>query len=213
MADAAIISLALTNKQNLEGALRISANAEDIRNGVLRPFLHAVETGLTHLADEKGPDWEVRGLRGDWPKGQWSDNPSAKWLPILLRRRCWPNMVGAAIQADSDGPRHIKTGIGAVTEHAWVNDKQSVPYYGEPLLPFIGPASRNKLIGAVEAPPNEWWSQLDRLTDDTGRDISNWTDVDTVLRIYRERDSLCDQVVRTLGDLAEKIDNVKPDAT
>jgi hypothetical protein len=53
-------------------------------------------------------DWD---LVFDWPMGRWSNKPEAKWLPILLRRKSWPAMVGANIQAERDGPDNIVIGI------------------------------------------------------------------------------------------------------
>ena len=121
-----IVKLALYNEDNLQGALLIAENAKEIRNTIFKKLLRDVETRLLQVVQHKGSDWK---LSLDWPRGRWCKTPEARFLLILLRRNSWPAMVGAAIQAERNGPDEVFVGICGPTEATWNADGQAVPYY------------------------------------------------------------------------------------
>jgi hypothetical protein len=94
MVDAAIVELALKDQPNLEAALRIGKNFDEIRRNVASTFLRCVQDGLEEWARPNGEDWEVVA---EWPGGNWIKRLDMKWLPLLLRKRAWPALVGVAI--------------------------------------------------------------------------------------------------------------------
>jgi hypothetical protein len=62
---------------------------------------------------QQDKDWEVTVT---WAGRNWIERPNAKWLPLLLRKRAWPAMVGVAIVAQYDGPSEVFIGIGGPTQ-------------------------------------------------------------------------------------------------
>ncbi len=204
MTDAGIVELAIFSEDNLQGALLIAKNGDDIRNRVIRNLLRTIETSLSQLVQQKGLDWE---LVVDWKIGRWSEQPADKWLPIQLRRHHWPAMVGASVQAER--PYEIILGILAPTEAQWKRDKQSVQYWGDQ-QDFIGDEVRLALSSAVgmQTLSNDWWVKYDWLDDAEGRNISNWKDIDTVMRLYKEKDAICDSIIAGMRALADKADKV-----
>ena len=194
MVDAGIIKLATSNPQNLAGALLICKSGLEIRKAVLRPFLREIEKRLQDVASQKGEDWEVCDI---WPKGRWSEDPAQKELPILLRRRSWPVMVGVAIQGERAAQRElglteVLIGIGGVTEEEWNKVIGRRWWYGEPRQQFIGPKSRKRLEDLVTNPTNGWWVWWQPLRDTEGYDIFDWTDPETLVRLNEQRSLLCD---------------------
>jgi hypothetical protein len=206
MTDAGIVNLALFNRDNLQGALLIAKNGDEIRNRVIRELLTDIETRLLQLVHQRGADWE---LVVDWKGGRWSETPGARWLPILLRRKHWPAMVGANFQAERNGPDGIIFGMLAPTEAQWKRDSQSVSYYGDQQN-FIGDEARLALskVLKVENPSASFWLMYEELTDAEGQNISHWKDTDTVTRLYVEKGAVCDGIVakiRVLADAADKV--------
>jgi hypothetical protein len=114
--DAVIVGLALKDQQNLEAALRIGKSFNEIRRSVACTFLRCVQEGLEGWARQQGEDWE---LVVRWPGGNWVEQPDKKWLPLLLRKRAWPALMGVAIQAEEPGPRKVFMGICGPTQDAW----------------------------------------------------------------------------------------------
>jgi hypothetical protein len=206
MTDAGIVDLALSNIDNLQGALSIVKNGDEIRYRVIGNLLRDVETSLSQLVQQSGSDWE---LVVKWEMGIWSEKPGAKWLPILLRRKHWPAMVGANVQAERYGPDGIIVGILGPTEAAWKGDRQAVSYYGDQ-HDFIGDEAKLAVAEAVglEKPAAPFWISRENLNDAEGRDISNWADVDTVMRLHKEKDALCKDIVTKIGALADTADRI-----
>src|SRR5262249_49215610 len=101
MADAAIVGLALRDKQNLEAALRIGEKFDEIRHNVWSPVLRCVQDGLKEWARQQDGDWEVKAT---WEFGNWIEQPHVRYLPLCLRKRAWPPLMGVAIVADESGP-------------------------------------------------------------------------------------------------------------
>jgi hypothetical protein len=101
MTDTAIVGLALKDEKNLEAALRIGKNFDEIRQDVMRTFLTCVRDGLKEWAKKNDEEWEVVET---WPGGNWIEQPIKIWLPLLLHKKAWPEEVGVAIQAEHSGP-------------------------------------------------------------------------------------------------------------
>jgi PD-(D/E)XK nuclease superfamily len=136
MVDAAIVGLALKDQQNLEAALRIGKNFDEIRRNVANTFLRCVQDGVEGWARQQGEDWE---LVMTWPGGNWTERSDKKWLPLLLRKKAWPALVGVAIQADRNGPWEVFIGILGPTQDTWNEPKsvsQNRQFYGEQKVPF-----------------------------------------------------------------------------
>ena len=116
MADAAIVGLAIKDEKNLEAALRIGASFDEIRYNVARRLLRCVQDGLEEWARQQDNDWEVVTT---WPGGNWVERPGQRWLPLSLRKRAWPAMVGVSIVAENPGPTQIFIGISGPTKNLW----------------------------------------------------------------------------------------------
>jgi PD-(D/E)XK nuclease superfamily len=204
MTDAVIVNLALNNEHNLQGALLIAENGDGIRNRVIGNLLCDIEASLLQLVQQRGSDWE---LVVEWKMGRWSKKPADKWLPILLRRKRWPAMVGASVQAELNGPDGVIVGIIAPTEAGWKGDSGAVPYYGNQ-HDFIGDEARLAVAKAVELekPAGRFWISYKRLNDTEGRDISSWRDTDTVMRLYKEKGAVCEGIVTKIRQLADATD-------
>jgi hypothetical protein len=204
MTDAGIINLALYNEDNLRGSLLIAENGTAIRKRIFSALLGDVETRLLQLVKQKGSDWE---LAFDWKMGRWSKQPEAKWLMIVLRRNHWPPMVGAAVAAERNGPDDIFMGIVALTETGYSADRQWIPYYGVQHH-FIEEKARLTIAKAVglETPQSTHWVLSEKFRDAEGRDMSTWTDFDTIIRLYKEKDAVCERIVTRLTELADAVD-------
>ena len=72
MVDTAIVGLALKDEKNLETALRIGKNFDEIRHDVMRTFLRCVRDGLKEWAKKNNEEWEVVET---WPGGNWIEQP------------------------------------------------------------------------------------------------------------------------------------------
>ncbi|MEQ1930791.1 MAG: PD-(D/E)XK nuclease family protein [Parvularculaceae bacterium] len=204
MVDAAIVELALQNRNNLAGALRISDSRSGFAGRIQQDFVSEIEQRLEKSVRERGADWEVCLI---WHQGRFGGGK--KDLPILLRRESWPLHVGAAIEAAGDEFRDICIGIRAVTKEQWDNDSKAVPYYGQPQKPFIGPSSRQRL---ESRPSSGWWPSFYRLRDAEEREISDWRRSDVLLRLYSDRDGLSAHIVKSMWTIADFIEDKKPDA-
>ena len=121
MVDAAIVGLALKDPQNLEAALRIGTSFDEIRRNVASIFLRCVQERLVEWVLQQGEDWEVVVK---WDGGNWVEQPGKKWLPLLLRKRAWPELVGVAIQAEEPGPCKVFIGICGPTQDFLERDGQ-----------------------------------------------------------------------------------------
>src|SRR5271166_3477529 len=104
MVDTAIIGLALKDENHLEAALRVGENFIEIRRSVVTAFLGCILVHLEEWVQKHGEDWEVRVK---WRVGNWIERPMDKYLPLLLRKRSWPAMVGVGIQAEWTGPSEV----------------------------------------------------------------------------------------------------------
>jgi hypothetical protein len=169
MVDAAIVELALKDQPNLEAALRIGKNFDEIRRNVASTFLRCVQDGLEEWARANGEDWEVVA---EWPGGNWIKRLDMKWLPLLLRKRAWPALVGVAIQPERTGPSEVFIGICGPTQDRWNNKDVIINtrLYGEHNK-FIGKESRQRIakkIGLPEPRQDDWWVQYENLRDAAG---------------------------------------------
>ncbi len=212
MADAAIIGLALKDTQNLEAALRIGENLSEIKSKVVSAFLQCIHDRLKGWAQEKGEHWEVMmyGLGRNW-----IEKPNERYLPVLLRKRSWPAMVGAGISAEQNGPQEVFIGVCGATQDTWKNDRNSVPLYGENDK-FIGQDSRQRISNAIQSlgQQSSWWVYYEKsLMDSDGQNISDWRDLKTVERLYSERDALSKHIVGRITSLAASIDSIVIDDT
>ena len=72
MVDTAIVGLALKDEKNLEAALRIGKNFDEIRHDVMRTFLRCVRDGLKEWVKKNDEEWEVVET---WPGGNWIEQP------------------------------------------------------------------------------------------------------------------------------------------
>jgi hypothetical protein len=214
MVDTAIVDLALTNQQNLEAALRIGESVREIKLSVLRKLLTSVYDGLKEWAKRRqGKDWEVVVV---WPGGNWIEKPNTEQLPLLLRRQDWPALVGVAIQAEhlaSSGPWGVFIGICGPTQDEWGNPRRK--RYGEQKR-FVGQESRLRIanaVGSLEPEQGFWVWYKGTLKDSAGRDISNWTDITTVTRLYAERDAVCEHIKGRMEELAAKLECIVIDDT
>lgn len=204
MAGDAIIELALRSMNNLDAALRIGEQCQNIRKNVAASVLSSVCAGLEQWVQHESEDWE---LKSRWPGGDWIASPALKYLPLLLRRKRWPDMVGIAIQADRVGPNEVFIGIMSPTQDTWDGDRNSVSYYGNHRQ-FIDESTRQALAKAVklETPQWSWWVFSEKLTDADGQDISNWEEVETVKRLYDKRTEIARHIVERMIRLARIVD-------
>jgi hypothetical protein len=141
-----------------------------------------------------------------WPGGNWIERPDKKFLPLLLRKRAWPALVGVAIQPEKDGPFEVFIGICGPTQETW-NTGLSLNrrLYGE-RSEFIGQESRQRIAKAIgrKEPQYPWWVHCDAYLR-AGQDISDWRDTTTVIRLYSERDAVCKHIIGRMTELAAKI--------
>ncbi len=214
MADTAIVGLALKDEKTLEAALRIGENFVEIRRNVMREFLKCVQGRLEELAQKKEEDWEVTVK---WPGGNWIEQPVAKFLPLLLRKRAWPALMGVAIQAEMTGPFGIFIGICGPMQDEWNKDVSgNTRLYGEQNK-FCGKESRYRIAKAVgrKEPQYPWWVYYDKIRDAAGQDISDWRETATITRLYSEKDkdALCTHIIDQMTDLAAKIGSLVIDPT
>jgi hypothetical protein len=212
MVDAAIVGLALKDPQNLEAALRIGNSFDEIRRNVASIFLRCVQERLVEWVLQQGEDWEVVVK---WDGGNWVEQPGKKWLPLLLRKRAWPELVGVAIQAEEPGPCKVFIGICGPTQDSW-NETVSVntQLYGEQNK-FTGRESRQRIAKAMDlkVPRNDWWVQYDEyLRDANGQDVSDWREITTVTRLYSEKDAVCKHITGQMAELAARIGGLVIDA-
>jgi hypothetical protein len=209
MIDTAIIGLALKDQQNLEAALRISKSTNEIRRKVLSTFLKHVQTGLQEWVRKQDKDWEVVAK---WPGGNWIEQPDKKWLPLLLRKKAWPALVGVAIQAEYDGPWEVFIGILGPTQDTWRSD-DGTKYFGEQNQ-FIGLDSRQRIARVIGPEGKDYWVDRDLpLRDAAGQDISDWRDTTTVTRLYSDSEKEAVAITGRMTGLAEKISSLVIDAT
>jgi hypothetical protein len=182
MIDTAIVGLALKDRQNLVAALRIGKSADEIRRKVLSTFLKRVQDGLKEWVRQQDEDWEVVVT---WPGGDWIEQPDRKWLPLLLRRKAWPALVGVAIIAQHEPPSEVFIGIQGPTQDAWqpIDDK----LYGKQNR-FIGRESRQRISARVIGERQEpfWVHREPRLRDAAGQNMSDWTEPTTVTWLYSD---------------------------
>lgn len=209
MTDTAIIGLALRNQSNLEAALRIGENFREIRLAVVRSFLVSFRDRLREWSIAAGEGWQVVEER---PAGNWVEQPENKWLHILLRKEGWPSLVGVGMTSDVNGPRELYLGVMAPSRKDWnENPSANLRWYGKVPDIFIGPETRgaisNKLGGSWKTGP--WWVAYSYLRDDDGHDISNWLDRETVARLFSEKDSLCNALVKKFIYIATSIAKIK----
>jgi hypothetical protein len=162
MADTAIVGLALRDKQHLEAALRIGEEVNEIKHKVMSTLLRCVQDGLKEWADRQdNEDWEVVVT---WKGGNWIERPNERFLPLLLRKRAWPALVGAGIVADNKGPWDVFIEISGPTQEAWNSQvKTNRDLYGEQNT-FIGQESRQRIAGAIQM-DKQLDKQLDKQSD------------------------------------------------
>jgi hypothetical protein len=204
MADTAIVGLALRDPKNLDAALRIGENYGEIKRVVVKNFLQFIYDGLQAWAKERGEDWEVLTT---WPSGSWIDKPDKKHLPVLLRKKSWPTMVGVAITAEQNGPHEVFIGIHGPTEKAFLKDSGASAYDASTI--FIGQESRNRIVNAITAPVkqrSDWWVFYDEyMTDSTGQSIFDWRDSTIVIRLNSEQVTLGNFIIGRITSLAASI--------
>jgi len=200
----AIVALALRSIDNLDAALRIGDQFQQIRQRVAVAILSNVNRRLEQWVQQNSGDWE---LNSTWPGGNWIMTPFEKYLHILLRRKGWPSMVGAALAADERGPSEVFVGILAPTQRTWDNDPNGVRRYGMQ-TGFIEDDGRQAIAAALglAAPKSNWWVDWDMLRDIDGQDISDWTAIETIKRLHAKSEELAKQIVNKIEKLAQKVD-------
>jgi len=210
MIDTAIVGLALKDQQNLEAALRIGKSTDDIRRQVLSALLKHVQTGLQDWSKKQDKDWEVVAK---WPGGNWVEEPKLRWLPLLLRKKAWPPLVGVTIMAQFVGPSGVFIGIHGPTQDTW-NNNNGTKFFGEQNQ-FIGLESRKRIATWIDRKEatNYWVYYGPPLRDSAGQDISNWTDTTTVTRLYSDSEKEAAAITQQMTALAEKISCLVIDAT
>ena len=212
MADTAVIALAQFNDQNLEAALRIGENFDAIRHNVARAFLICIQDRLKTWAEQNGEDWEILA---DWRGRNWIERPELRHLPILLRKRLWPALVGVVIRADHEGPGGVFIGVFGPTQDGWNEDEaNNTRLYGKQFK-FIGQETRVRISKALEKPLRGgiWVHYGKPLTDRNNHDISNWRDTEIVTRLQSERVPLSEYIAGEMTKMAAKIGDLVMDAT
>lgn len=208
MTGSAIVGLAMHSANNLDAALRIGDESVRIKAKVLSKLLSEVRDGLLYWISKKNGAWE---LEHEWNGGNWIYNPTgAKYCPLLLRKKNWPSMVGAAISNDRSGPAEVFVGAMAPTQVTWNTDKESKKYYGN-RMGFIDETQRQEIAERIGQVPPEagWWIDSPLLRYD-GQDFSNWNTTDMIVQIYRVSDQLARHIVNEVTMLAEKMDGCFP---
>lgn len=165
-----------------------------------------VQRRLVKWVQQNAEDWE---LECAWPAGNWIETPSEKWLPILLRRKRWPVLVGVALCADGRGPSSVFVGIQAPTKKEWDVDKDSVRFFGALRGPFIDDNAKQAIAVAIELaiPTQHYWVNKNSLRDIDGQDISDWRTVETIKRLYaKSGDEIAAQIVEKIEVLRQKLD-------
>lgn len=203
----AIVDFALRTIGNLDAALRIGDQSQRIRERVAVAILTNVQRRLRQWIQPNAGDWE---LVDTWPGGNWIRTPSKKYLPVLLRRKIWPSVVGAALVADWDGPSQVSVGIMAPTQRTWDGDKSSVRWYG-PQTGFIDDNTIQAIAAALglATPNSPWWVNLELLRDaSNGQDISDWRTIETIKRLHTRSDELAKQIVEKMEMLGQKVDTI-----
>jgi hypothetical protein len=200
----AIVELALRSTDNLDAALRIGDQSKQIRQRVAAAVLSNVQRRLEQWVQQNSGDWE---LNSSWPGGNWVMAPSENYLHILLRRKGWPSMVGAALSNEKKGPSEVFVGILAPTQRTWDNDRNVVSRYGMQ-TGFIEDNRRQAIAEALglAAPESNWWVDWDMLRDIDGQDISDWTVIETMKRLHAKSDVLAKQIVDEVEKRAQTVD-------
>jgi hypothetical protein len=203
----AIVDLALRSIDNLDAALRIGDQYLRIRERVVVAILTDVQRRLGQWVQLNARDWE---LNDTWPGGNWIKTPFQKFLPVLLRRKGWPSMVGAALVPDDIGPSKVFVGIMAPTQRTWDDDTSSVKWYGT-RAGFIDDNTRQTIAAALglATPDSPWWVNVEALRDSNdGQDISDWRTIETIKRLHTRSDELARQIVEKIQMLAQKLDAI-----
>jgi hypothetical protein len=114
------------------------------------------------------------------------------------------------------GPIGVFIGISGPTQDTWEKQtKGNTQRYGEQNK-FIGQESRQRLAKAIglTEPQKGWWVHYDAdLRDADGKDISDWSEITTVTRLFSERDPLCKHIIDRMTNLAAEIGSLVIDAT
>jgi len=200
MTNETIINLALKD-DNIEAALRITDCREELKKRICQKFLGCVLKGMTEIATSLGDDWEVKC---DWPgpdgtDGNWTNNPSKKWLPILLRKKEWPHMVGISISADADGPKKVGIGVIAPTQQEWDKYKKlRNEYYGYGNR-FIDIVGRQQITNAVNPARNDFWAYRKDIN------INDWTNIDTLIQLHNNNEKEIEYICNSVQSLADKM--------
>jgi hypothetical protein len=204
MTGSKIVDLALSTIDNLDAALRIGAKDEEIRKRVHVSILTNVQRRLEQWIQQKAGDWEITDK---WQDRTWINNHSEKWLLILLRRKGWPNMFGAALCPDDKGPSQVFVGISAPTQRTWDNDAGSVRWYGM-RTGFVDDNTRQAIVAALglESPEANHWIITEWLQDIDGQDISDWRNIETIKLLHAKSDEMARQIVGKMTKYVEDLD-------
>lgn len=204
MAGNAIVELALRSVDNLDAALRIGGEYQRIRENVAATVLSDVQRRIEQWIQQHPGDWE---LNIAWPGGNWVTTPAIKWYPILLRRKAWPSLLGAALVPNNPGPKDVGVGVWAPTQSTWdgaLNDNAKC--YGS-RSGFIDDNQKQAIAVALKMAKQEpWWVDWHYLRDADGKDISDWTTVENIKRLHLKSNELAKQIVGGIGALAETVD-------
>jgi hypothetical protein len=202
----AIVDLALRSIDNLDAALRIGGQSQRIRERVAIAVLSNVRRRLEQWVQQNSGDWE---LNIAWQGGNWIVTPFERYLPILVRRKGWPSMVGVALSAGAKGPSEVFVGISAPTQTEWDTNADIVGLYGMQ-TGFIEETRRQAISAAfgLAAPRSGWWVDWEMLRDTDGQDISDWRTTETITRLHAKDDELAKQIVDKIEERARVLDSV-----
>ncbi len=151
---------------------------------------------MTDIARRLGEDWEVKC---DWPGGNWTKTPSQNHLPIHLRKKQWPRMVGIAITANEIGPKGIMIGIAAPTKQEWDTlKKHRDNKYGDRDR-FIDVEERKIIEDAVKPARKGWWAYWEDYK------IKDWTNVDALIQLHNNKEEVMSDLGRSINSLADKM--------
>jgi hypothetical protein len=212
MVNEAIVGLALRDKESLEAALLVCESYNAIRQNILNDFLFCVQDGLARWAADRDSDWEVKS---EWESGNWVQNPlNKKWLPLFLRKKQWPSMVGIAVQAEQIESKEIIIGVIAPVQTEWNKDSGMNERFYEGTQTFADQASRERIAQSCQNDENRyetspWWPVWEWLKDETGLDIHNWSDRKILARLHGEKEPLCRHIISKMVEFAEKIGNLQ----
>jgi len=195
-----IVDLAFRSPDYLDAALRIGDRFEQIKAMVIHTLLTSVQRRLGQWVQQRAGDWE---LIDAWPGGSAINSPGSG-LPILLRKRRWPARVGAALSGDSRTAMFY--GILAQSQESWNRDAGNERRYGRQ-TGFIDDDKRQAIAEAckLNQPRSAYWLDWEYLRDIDGRDIRNWTSVETISLLHARNDTLAQHIASKLEGLAEKI--------